>query len=114
MDDDELSNKLRAWGERAILAQAAAAQALARLLDQAERGNSGQARHIAQFLASSYNGQTFPFDLFTLRAVDVEICDDMLKCIDALRWGKADLYKLVPDGEQRIQMVIELWGISER
>jgi len=42
MDDDELSNKRRAWGERAIVAQAAAAQALAHLLDQAERGDSGQ------------------------------------------------------------------------
>ena len=38
--------------------------------------------------------------------------DDMLTCIDALRWGKADLFKLVPDGEQRVLAVLDLWGIA--
>jgi len=60
MDDDELNNKLRAWGDRAIVARAVAAQALARLLDQAERGHSGQVRHIAQLLAPSFDGQDAP------------------------------------------------------
>jgi hypothetical protein len=97
---------------RAIEAQAKAAHAYERLLGLAETRDSGQIRRIAQFLASTYNGSAFPFDLFELRAVDVQIGDDMLACLDALRWAKADLYKLVPDGERRVQAVIDLWGFK--
>ena len=63
-------------------------------------------------LASTYNGEAFPFDLFELRAVDVKISDDMLACLDALRWAKADLYKLVPDGERRVRVVIDRWDFK--
>ena len=52
------------------------------------------------------------FDLFALRALDIEISDDMLLCIDALRWGRADLYSLVPDGDKRVKAVIERWGLK--
>ena len=98
--------------QRAKLAQAQAAQAYGRLLAIAETRDSGQVRRVAQFLASTYNGQAFPFDLFELRAVDLAISDDMLVCLDALRWGKADLFKLVPDGDKRVRDVIELWGLK--
>jgi hypothetical protein len=100
------------WDRRARAAQATAAQAFDRLLTLAETRDSGQIRRIAKFIASTYNGEAFPFDLFELRSVDVAIGDDMLACIDALRWGKADLYKLVPDGERRVQTVIEAWGFK--
>ena len=83
-----------------------------RLLTLAEGRASGQIHRIARFLASTYNGEVFPFDCFELRAVDVDISDDMLVCLDALRWAKADLYKLVPDGERRVLAVLEAWGIA--
>lgn len=98
---------------RAIAAQAAAARAYARLLKLAEERDSGQIPHVARFLASTWNGQAYPFDLFGLRTVDIAISDDMLLCLDALRWAKADLYKLGPDGDERIRAVIEAWGIAE-
>ena len=97
---------------RALAAQAKAAHAYARLLHLAETKESGQIKCVARFVASTYNGDAFPFDLFLLRTVDVEIGDDMLDCLDALRWGKADLYKLVPQGDSRVQRVIESWGIE--
>ena len=100
------------WTRRASQAQATAAQAYARLLDLAETQDSGQIRRVAGFLASTFNGAAFPFDLFDLRTVDVAIADDMLACIDALRWGKADLYKLVPDGERRVLAVCNAWGLK--
>lgn len=56
---------------------------------------------MARFLASTFNGAAFPFDLFELRT---------LACIDALRWGKADLHRLLPDGEQRVSAVLFAWG----
>lgn len=49
--------------------------------------------------------------MFELRAVDVALSDDMLQCLDALRWGRADLHTLVPDGDRRMQGVIARWGL---
>lgn len=100
------------WARRATAAQASAAQAYARLLELAEKHDSGQIRRVAHFLASTYDGATFPFDLFELRALDIAISDDMLVCLDALRWGKADLHKLVPDGSKRVEAVCASWGFT--
>jgi hypothetical protein len=96
---------------RSRAATAAGAQAFARLLRLAEERDSGQIVRIARFLAAVYNGQAFPLGVFELRAVDVAISDDMLQCLDALRWGRADLHTLVPDGDGRVQAVIARWGL---
>ncbi len=93
-------------------ATAKGGQAYLRLLSLAETGASGQARTVASFVASTYNGEAFPFDLFELRAVDEAISDAMPLCIDALRWGQADLHSLVPDGDRRVRAVIEQWGLK--
>ena len=93
-------------------ATAKGGQAYARLLHLAETRDSGQIRRIVQFIASTYNGQAFPFDLFDLRGLDEAIGDDMLACLDALRWGHADLYRLVPNGDRRVRAVIDLWGLK--
>ncbi|MBA3597229.1 MAG: hypothetical protein H0W40_07610 [Methylibium sp.] len=87
-------------------------QAYQRLLQLAETHDSGQIHRIALFIAATYNGEAFPFDLFELRAVDEAISDDMLLCIDALRWGQSDLYRLVPNGDRRVQAAIEKWGLK--
>ena len=76
-----------------------------RRLQLAETSDFGQVRRVAFFIAATYNGEAFPFDLFELRAVDEAISDDMLPCIDALRWGQSDLHSLVPDGDRR-----RIWG----
>lgn len=84
-----------------------------RLVLIAEQQDTGQAARIARFLASTYNGSRYPMDLFELRALDVALSDDALACIDALRWGKADLYKLLPGGDSRIAALITAWGIDK-
>ena len=48
------------WESRAQRAQAQAAHALERLLDLAEKRDSGQIRTVARFIASTFNGQAFP------------------------------------------------------
>ena len=40
-------------------------------------------------------------------ALDIEISDDMLRCLDALRWARADLYTLVPDRHARARSIID-------
>lgn len=114
LSDDEaraLEARLQSYQERGAAAQGKGAQAYARLLNLAETRDSGQIEKIAKFLAATYNGTAFKFDLFELRMLDVAISDDMLSALDALRWGKADLYRLVPDGEKRIQALIDRWGL---
>lgn len=101
-----------AYEIRALEAQSKAAQAFARLLDIAAQ-HSGQADRVRRFIAASFNGDAHRFDLFDLRALDVEISDDVLTCIDALRWGRADLYRLVPNGLARVEGIIRDWGVGK-
>ena len=99
------------WLERAERAQALAEQAYARLLAVAA-GDTGQAGRVARFLAATFNGAAYRFDLAELRMLDIAISDDVLLCLDALRWGKADLHRLVPNGDTRVQAVISAWGLK--
>lgn len=105
----QLDADQKEWARRATEAQSKAAHAYARLIDHAMGTDSGQARRIAQFIAAAYNGHDYAFDLFDLRALDVEISDDMLACMDALRWGKLDLHNLIPNGDQKVRDVIRSW-----
>lgn len=85
-----LNYEMESMRLRSSQATARGGQAYARLQTLAETRNSGQIPRIAKFIASTFNGDTIPFDLFELRALDIEISDDMLLCVDALRWGRAD------------------------
>lgn len=86
-------------------------EAYARLLALTEHRDSGQIVRVVRFIAATYNAQAFSFDLFDLRTLDAAIGDDMLLCLDALRWGVADLYKLVPDGDARVRSLIDRWQL---
>ena len=108
---DDIAQEQDKCAARSRDATAQGALAFARLLLLAEQRNSGQIVRVVQFIAATYNGQAFAFDLFDLRALDVAISDDMLHCLDALRWARADLYTLVPNGDARVRSVIEHWGL---
>jgi hypothetical protein len=107
----ETLNDMDTFAARSDDATRKGAQAFARLLQLAETRDSGQIPRIARFLAAMYNGHAFQLDLFKLRTVDIGISDDMLCCLDALRWGRADLHTLIPDGDARVRAVIERWGL---
>ncbi len=111
MVQNAIDAEIAACDALSLQATQAGAQAFARLLKLAEERDSGQIPRIARFLATTYNGRAFKFDLFELRAVDIAISDDMLCCLDALRWGRADLHTLIPDGDARVRAVIESWGL---
>lgn len=111
MSHNAIDAEIAACETRSLQATQAGAQAFARLLTLAEERDSGQIRRIARFLAAIYNGDAFALDPFELRAVDIAISDDMLCCLDALRWGRADLHTLVPDGDARVRAVIDRWGL---
>ena len=104
--DDDMQRMALRKGE----ATAKGGHAFQRLLQLAEIRDSGQVRRVAQFIAATYNGEAYLFDLFELRAVDEAISDDTLLCIDALRWGQSDLRGLEPDGDRQVRAGIEQWG----
>ena len=85
MNSKDLEVQQEDWDRRSRAAQAAAAQAFDRLVGLAETSASGQVERVARFVASVYDGEAFPIDLFMLRTFDVDISDDMLICIDGLR-----------------------------
>ncbi len=95
---------------RASAATQRGAQALARLLELAETRRSGQIERIALFLGAIWNGKRH-FDFYDLRPLDVSIGDDMLAVLDALRWGRVAIFDLVPQGDARIQKVLDSWGM---
>ena len=35
----------------------------------------------------------------------------MLCCLDALRWGRADLHTLITGGDARLRAIIDRWGL---
>ena len=111
MGQNAIDAEIAACDALSLQATQAGAQGFARLLKLAEDRDSGQIPRIARFLAAAYNGQTFQFDLFELRAVDIAISNDMLCCLNALRWGRADLHTLIPNGDARVRAVIDRWGL---
>ena len=111
MGHNTIDGEMAACDARSLQATQAGALAFGRLLKLAEERDSGQIARIARFLAATYNGQAFKLDLFELRAVDIAISNDMLCCLDALRWGRADLHTLIPDGDARVRAVINRWGL---
>jgi hypothetical protein len=111
MGHNSIDAEIAACDARSLQSTQAGAQAFARLVKLAEERDSGQIARIARFLAATYNGQAFQLDLFELRAVDIAISNDMLCCLDALRWGRADLHTLISDGDARVRAVIDRWGL---
>lgn len=112
MNSDAIDAGLAAYDAQSLQSTQAGAQAYLRLLALAEERDSGQVPRIAHFLAATYNGRAFPFDVYELRAVDIAISDDMLCCLDALRWARADLHTIIPDGDARVRAVIKRWGLQ--
>jgi len=85
-DTSKLGDAMESMRVRSSEATAKGGQAFLCLLTLAETRNADQIARVAKFIASTYNGNAFPFDLFELRALDIEISDEMLLCIDAVRW----------------------------
>ena len=108
---NEVEDVMDLCASRASEATRTGAQAFGRLLQLAEQRDSGQIARVVRFIAATYNGDAFKFDPFELRCVDVAISDDMLMCLDALRWARSDLYRLVPNGDRRVRDVIQRWGL---
>lgn len=102
--------ELDSYASRASAATGKGAQALESLLRLAETRQSGQIERIASFLGGVWNGKRH-FDLYDLRALDIEISDDMLVVLDALRWGKLGIGDMARDGDCRIEAILMAWGM---
>lgn len=86
--------------------------ALLRLIDVA-KGASGQSKRVARLLAGIHNGIVYPIDPADLRALDVELSDDVLSVLAMDRWASADICRLIPDGERVFADLIRDWGLDK-
>ncbi len=107
---EESKAKRLICNQRATDATLVGAEAFDRLLCLAESRQSGQIRRIALFIGACWNGCRH-FDFYDFRSLDVEIGDDMMAVLDALRWAKVSVEDLAPNGYKRIVNVLEIWGM---
>lgn len=112
MSEEAFEAREAAFIARAQEIQGRAAQAFERIVSLAETQRSGQPRRVAGLIASLYAGDVFKMDPNDLRPLDVAISDDVLVCLDAIRWGRCGLEVLIPEGDKRVQRVLEIWGIE--
>lgn len=99
----------QAWARRSNQATVAGAEAFGRLVSFAELSDTGQGRTASRFVAAVIGAR--PYDMHDLRAVDIAISDDMLICLDALRWKQVALTDLVPDGRARCIALCKAKGL---
>ena len=103
---------LSEWNARARQSLADGGQAFERLLALTETGSdSGQASVVASFIATCLGFAKF--DIYDLRRLDVNLSDDVMTCIDTIRWGQTHLSNLVPEGMARAHAVCVMWGFAK-
>ena len=81
-----------------------------RLLTIAKKSDTGQAGRVASFVAAVIDMNKF--DLYDLRPLDEQISDDILLCINFIRWGKLALTDTTPQGMEQAMEVCVVWGYA--
>jgi len=74
--------------------------------------DTGQARVIASFLASLYNGYDYKFNLCDFRAIDTEL---FLDCMDVLflsRRAEKEIHLYIENGQAIWEKFIKQWGFT--
>lgn len=100
------------WAQRGDQATSAAMDAFDRLVRFAESSERGQGQTVARFLAALLD--VYPLDVYDLRAVDIAISDDMLTCLEAVRWNRVSVLDLVPNGHERCIALCKARGYFRR
>lgn len=96
-----------AYAARKQDATAKGAHAFNRLLILAEESSSREAGVAASFIADIAGNGAFRF--VDLRGLADPVDDDIIACIDAIRWAKISIFDSVPDGERRALAVVRMW-----
>lgn len=97
------------WQLRKEKATVEAQHAFERLVSFAEGNDTGQARTVARFVAGAVGCRQW--SMVDARTVDICISDDMLTCVDGVRWGKRELSSLISGGLPRCMALLEDHGI---
>lgn len=77
-------------------------------------GHSGQCRYIAAFLLGLYNGNRFPFDLTSFRALDDEIVADCLAVLATDSRARYEVHVLLGVPGKAFEKLASDWRIQER
>lgn len=83
------------------------ALAFERLLSRAEEPGLRRDDSVLVFILTVSDWQSATLDISMLRRADIPVADDMLVCLEALRWIKGDLCDVVGDGRRRVHALRE-------
>jgi hypothetical protein len=86
--------------------------ALHRLMKIAQ-GNSGQCRHVANFLLSCYNGGRFKMDLSDLRCLDLDIFQDCMTVLAMDYQPMREVHNYFESGNELFESLATKWGIPD-
>jgi hypothetical protein len=73
---------------------------------------TGQARRLVRFLAGVYNGNDYPFDLTSLRALDTELANACIDYLNYDRLAKAEVHTHLPGGGRQMQSILRDAGFQ--
>ena len=83
------------------------ALAYERLLSRAEEPGLRPDDSVLAFVLTVSDWHRATLDMSVLRQADIPVADDMLVCLEALRWVKGDLCDVVGDGRRRVHALRE-------
>ena len=78
-----------------------------RLLRRAEEPGLRLDDGVLAFVLTVSDWQGACLDMSVLRRVDIPVADDMLVCLEALRWVAGDLCDVVANGRRRLRTLRE-------
>jgi hypothetical protein len=118
-DDFEGTQVLSAFAQeierirrQATIDRAAGEPALRRLVELCESRTSGQVRRIAGFLAALFNGEDYPYDLTSLRSLDLDLQLDCLRVLKMDMNPEKEVHCYFINGNQRFNALFSKFGIA--
>lgn len=90
---------LNSFEQHRTQARAEGLNALQRLADAA-RDDTGQSEIIGRFLLGLYNGYAYPFNLVSLRGLDIDLHDDCMAVLRLDYQPEQEVHEYLADGPE--------------
>ncbi len=74
-------------------------------LAEVSRDDTGQSQTIGRFLLGLYNGHAYPFNLVSLRGLDVALHDDCMAVLRLDYEPKQEAHEYIADGHELIKQL---------
>lgn len=103
-DLNSFLDALNGFEQRRAQVRAEGLNALQRLADAA-RDDTGQSEIIGRFLLGLYNGYAYPFNLVSLRGLDIDLHDDCMAVLRLDYQPEQEVHEYLTDGPALFQQL---------